>query len=84
MPERRATQRPRRIPRSFGRRHMAFAAEDHVGMLEARAGEPEVMEPVIEPNPGDRDAQVGHVGEIRQPHPARFMELAEDHLLVAP
>jgi hypothetical protein len=64
MLERRATQRPQRILQSFGQRDIAFAAEDHVGMLEARVGKPEVIEPVIEPNPGDRDAQVGHVGEV--------------------
>ena len=53
-----------------------------MGMLEARVGQPEVIEPVIERLAGDGDAQVGHVGEIRQPHPARLMDLAEDHLLV--
>jgi hypothetical protein len=53
-----------------------------MGMLEAGVGEPEVIEPVIEPNAGDRHAQVGHVGEIRQPHPAGFVDLSEDHLLV--
>jgi hypothetical protein len=53
-----------------------------MGMLEAGVGEPEVIEPVIETNAGDGHAQVGHVGEIRQPHPAGFMDLSEDHLLV--
>jgi hypothetical protein len=52
-------------------------------MLEAGVGEPEVIEPVIEPNAGDRHAQAGHVGEIRQPHPAGFMDLSEDHLLIS-
>ena len=41
-----------------------------------------MIEPVIEPLSGDGDAQVGHVGEIRQTHPARLMDLAEDDLLV--
>ena len=41
-----------------------------------------MIEPVIEPLPGDGDAQVGHVGEIRQTHPAGLMDLAEDDLLV--
>ena len=53
-----------------------------MSVLEARVYEPEVVEPVIERFGGDRDAQIGHVGEIRQPHPAGFVDLAENHLLV--
>ena len=49
MLERRTAERPQRVLQSFGQRHIAFAAEDHMGMLEARVGEPEVIEPVIEP-----------------------------------
>lgn len=30
----------------------------------------------------DRDAQERHVGEVRQSHPARFMHLPEDHILL--
>ena len=82
MLERCAAQCPQRVLQSFGQRHIAFAAEDHMRMLEARVGEPEVIESMIEPRAGDGDAEVGHVGEIRQPHPARLMDLAEDHLLV--
>ncbi len=82
MLERRAAERPQRVLQPFGQRHIAFAAEDHMGMLEARVDQPEVVEPVIEPFAGDGDAEVGHVGKIRQPHPAGLMDLAEDHLLV--
>jgi hypothetical protein len=73
---------PQRVLQSLGKRHVTLAAEDHVGMLEARVDQPEMVEPVIEPFTGDGDAEVGHVGEIRQPHPAGLMHLAEDHLLV--
>jgi len=41
-----------------------------------------VVEPVIELFAGDGDAEVGHVGKVRQPHPAGLMNLAENHLLV--
>ena len=41
-----------------------------------------MIEPVIQPNARDHDTQVGHVSEIRQPHPARFMDLAEDNFLI--
>jgi hypothetical protein len=41
-----------------------------------------MVKPVIEPFTGDGDVEIGHVGEIRQTHPARLMHLAEDHLLV--
>jgi hypothetical protein len=30
----------------------------------------------------NRDRQIGHVGEIRQAHALRFMNLAENHLLI--
>src|SRR3546814_6651107 len=53
-----------------------------MGMLEARTGEPEVVQPVIEPDPGDVYAQIGHVGKIRQPHPTRLVHLAEDHVAI--
>ena len=45
---RHAAQRPQRVLQAFGERHEALAAEHHMGMLEAREGEPEVIEPVIE------------------------------------
>ena len=48
MLERRAAECPQRVLQSFGQRHIAFAAENHMGVLEARVGEPEVIEPVIE------------------------------------
>ncbi len=82
MLERRTAEGPQRVLQPLGERHIAFAAEDHMGMLEARVGQPEMIEPVIEPFTGDGNAEVGHIGEIRQAHPAGFVYLAEDHLLV--
>ena len=54
-----------------------------MGVLEAGTGQPKVVKPMIEPVAGDGDAQYGHIGEIRQTHPARLMDLAEDDLLVS-
>ena len=44
-----ATKGPQRVLQPLGKCHVAFAAEDHMGMLEARAGKPEVIESVVEP-----------------------------------
>jgi len=66
---------------TFGQRDVAFAAENDMRMLEAGVYEPEMVEAVIERFGGDRDAEIGHVGEIRQPRPAGFVDLAENHLL---
>ena len=41
-----------------------------------------MIEPVIERNAGNDDGEIGHIGEVRQPHPARLMVLAEDNLLL--
>ena len=79
---RRAAQGPQRVLQSFRQRHIAFAAEDDMGVREAGIGEAEVVEPVIERNACDGHAQFGHVGEVRQSHLAGFVDLAEDHLLV--
>src|ERR1700704_3635367 len=79
---RRPAQGPQRILQPFCERHITFAAENDVGMRETRVGETEVVEPMVEPNACYCHAQFGHVGEIRQSHPAGFMDLAEDHLLV--
>jgi hypothetical protein len=75
-------QRPQRVLQPFGQRHEALAAEHHMGMLEARECQPEVVEPVAEPLTRDRDAERAHVGEVGQAHPPRRMLLAEDHISV--
>jgi hypothetical protein len=45
---RHSAQRPQRVPPAFRQRHKALAAEHHMGMLEARERQPELVEPVIE------------------------------------
>ena len=49
---RRATQCPERVLQAFGQRHIALAAQDDVSVLKAGAGQPEVVQAVIQ-----RDAQ---------------------------
>jgi hypothetical protein len=41
-----------------------------------------VVEPVVEGDAGDGDAQIAHVGEVGQPDPAGLVDLAEDDLLL--
>ena len=43
MLARRSPQHPQRILQTLGQRDEALTAEDDVGMLEAREGEPEVV-----------------------------------------
>ena len=53
-------------------------------MLEAGVDEPEVIQPVIQLLPGHGDGQISHIGEVRQPHAAGLVHLAEHHLLLGP
>src|SRR3954454_14139597 len=82
MLERRSAERPQRILQTFGQSDIALATQDDMRMLEAGVGQSEMIQPVIKRQTCDGDAQVGHVGKIRQSHPAWFMDLAEDHLLI--
>jgi hypothetical protein len=84
MLQRRPAERPQRILQPLGQRHEAFPAEHDMGVLPAREGQPEVVEPVIERHAGDADAAIAHVGEIGQSQPARRMLLAEDDVLLGP
>jgi hypothetical protein len=61
---RHAAQRPQRVLQTFGQCHEALAAEHHMGVLEARERQPEVVEPVLERLARDHDAEPAHVGEI--------------------
>lgn len=51
-----------------------------MGMFEAAAGQPEVIKPMDQRLARDGDAQIGHVGEIRQTHAAGLVNLAENDL----
>jgi len=53
-----------------------------MGVLEATEGEPEMVQPVRQRRARHRDAGGGHVGEVRQTHPAGLMDLPKDDLLV--
>src|SRR5260370_32688172 len=63
-------------------RHEALAAKHDMGVLPAREGQPEVIEPVIERHTGDADAATAHVGEIGQTQPTRRVLLPENDLLL--
>ena len=53
-----------------------------IHMGEARPGEAEVIEHVIERLTSDGHAERSHAGEVGQALPARLVLLAEDHLLL--
>src|SRR3546814_1144362 len=55
MLARSGAQRPEGVLQAFGQGHEALAAENDMRMLETGVGKPEVIEPVIQRRPGDRD-----------------------------
>src|SRR5262245_56592943 len=75
-----AAQRPQCVLEALGECHEAFAAEHHMGMLEARERKPKMVQPVSERLTRDRDTEPTHVGEVGQAHPPRRVLLAEDHI----
>ena len=75
-------ERPERILQALRERDIALPAEHDVRMLEAGEGEPEVIEPVLEPGAGDGDAELRDVGEIGEAHAPRRMLLREHHVLL--
>ena len=75
-----ATQSPKGILQPFGQRHEALTAQHNMDMLKAAIGQPEVIKPMDQRLACNGDAQIGHVGEIRQTHPARLLDLAENDL----
>jgi hypothetical protein len=62
---RRAAERPECVLHPLGKGDEALATENDVRMFKTGIGEPEMVEPVIQRRPGDRDAEIGHVGEVR-------------------
>ena len=79
-----ATQCPNCILQSFGQGHKALAAQHDMDMFEAAMGQPEVIKPMDQGLARDGDAQIGHVGEIRQAHAAGFLNLVENDLPLGP
>ena len=51
-------------------------------MHEAREGEAEVVKPMIENDPGHRDAEHAGIGEVGEPHQSGRMLLPEDHVML--
>ena len=84
MLQRGAAQSPESILQPFGQGDIALAAKNEVGMLEPRIGEAEMVEAVIERPACDRHPEMAHLGEIRQPEAAGFMDLPEHDLLYRP
>ncbi len=81
---RRPAERPQGVLQPAGQRDVAFAPEHDVGVLEARVGQPEMVQPVVERLAGDGDGELAHVGEVRQAEPPRHMGLREHHLPLRP
>ena len=77
-----AAEMPQRVLQPLGQRREALAAEHHPGMGEARPGEAEVIEHVVQRLPGHGHAERAHAGEVGQAPPTRLMLLAEDHVLL--
>ena len=82
MIRRRPAERPESVLQSFGQGDEALAAQDDMGMLPAGISQAEVEEAVIERLSGNGHSGIGHVGEVRQAHPAGLMLLPEDDVLV--
>src|SRR5207248_7042097 len=55
-----------------------------MGMLPAREGQAEVIEPVIERHTGDADAVIAHLGEIGQSQLTRRVLLSKDNVPLGP
>ncbi len=79
---RRAAEMPQRVLQPLRQRREALAAEHHPGVGEARPGQAEVIQHVVQHLPGDGHAETPHAGEVGQALPARLVLLAEDHLLL--
>ena len=78
----RAPQRPQRILQPLRESHEAFSAKHHVGVLETGIGKPEVIEPMLERYPRNRNRSIVHDRKIRQAASARHMILPENDILL--
>ena len=77
-------ERPQRSLQPARQCGVALAAEHHLRMLPSGIGQNKVIETVREQLTGDVDAEVRHVGEVRQPLLTRRMVLTEDHFTLGP
>src|SRR5215467_10021006 len=84
MLQRGSAERPQRVLQTLCQCHKALATEYDMRMLPAGEGQPEVIVLVVEPNTGDADAVIGHVGEVGQPQPTRRMLLPKNDVTLGP
>ena len=77
-----APKLPQGILQALRKGAEALAAEDHVGMLPATVGQPEMVEAVGKGLAGDGHAKLVGDGEIRQALTSGIVPLGEEHLLV--
>ena len=73
-------QCPKGILQALGQRHETLAAQHDMDMFEAAIGQPEVIKPMDQWLARDGNAEVGHVGEIRQTHATGLVNLTENNL----
>ena len=69
-----AAQRPERVLKPLGQGDEALAAENDVGMLEARPRQPEVVEQMIQSLARNGHADRSHVRKIRQAEPTGLVK----------
>ena len=81
---RHAAQRPQRVLKPPGQRHVALPAQHHRHMAEPRVLQPEVVQLVRQRLPGDAHLQRPGIGEVRQAPAPRLVLLPEDDLLLRP
>ena len=79
---RHAAERPQGILQALRQSHEAFATENDVSVREARERQPEVVEPMVQRDAADRDAEPAGVGEVREAETARLVLLSEDDVLL--
>ena len=81
---RHAAQRPQRVLKPPGQRHVALPAQHHRRMAEPRVLQPEVVQLVRQRLPGDAHLQRPGIGEVRQAPAPRLVLLPEDDLPLRP
>ena len=77
----RAAERPQRLLEAGAVDAEGFAADHHVGVLEAGVGQPEVVQPVRQRRAGHDDAEVGGGGEVWQAEQTGRLGCAKDLLV---
>src|SRR5215475_5203230 len=68
-----AAEAPQRVLQSLRQRHIALASKHHMRMFKAREGKPEVVEPMLQHDPCDRQTKT-----------ARLVHLPKDHIPLGP